>query len=341
MTDHSKTAPGPWPGPELQDRVATWTAERMTVHGFRPTGGSSLAYHGPLAVVLRTPVDGGQLFTKASIPLFAAEARTTSALASATPAWMPRVIDIEPDEGWLLMDDLGGRLLGDAPQTAWPEGLALFARIQRAWLGRTGDLLAAGAADRPLTQLSDDLPGLLDADGLGDLLDPATRRAWPETLERLQSACGELQAIGLPDSVLHGDLHPWNIAQTEDGLRIFDWSDTAIGSPFIDLAVYLGRARPDVRPAILEPYLRAWSDIASRPALERAAELGMVLGAIDQVRTYLRIAAVHDSAEPSEFAGADAGWVENAIAALDDGLEARFSFGPEESPGQVGPAPCL
>jgi hypothetical protein len=66
--------------------------------------------------------------------------------------------------------------------------------------------------------------------------------------------------------------------------------------------------------------------------LERAAALAMPLGALYQVLMYLRIAAAVPSGELSEFAGADAGWPENAVAALDGGLETRFSFGPEGSP---------
>ena len=323
----------PRPEPELQARVAQWTADRMTAAGLQPVGGSTLAYEGPLAIVLRTPFDGGQLFTKASLPLFAAEARTTRALADATPDWLPRVVDIEPDEGWLLMDDFGDRLLGDEPFEAWPDGLRLFGRIQRVWLGRGGDLLAAGAEERPLEQLSTVLPLLLDVGGLGDRVPAATRRAWPATVERLQGAARELEDIGLPDTILHGDLHPWNIATTPGGLVIFDWSDTAVGPPFLDISVYLGRARRDARRPILDAYLTAWADVAPRAALVRAAELAMPLGAISQVLTYQRIAAAGTSGVPSEFAGADAGWLENAIAGLDDGLDARFSFGPEGTPG--------
>jgi hypothetical protein len=322
----------PWPDPGLHSRVAEWTADALAAAGLRRAGESTLAYEGPLAIVLRTPVEGGRVFTKASIPLFAAEARTTRALAAVTPDWLPTVIDVEPDEGWLLMADLGERLLGDEPFEAWPDGLALFAQIQRTWLGRTGELLASGAMDRPLEELSSALPGLLEIGGLGERLPAATSRAWPAIVDRLQEAARALGAIGLPDSILHGDLHPWNIARTPSGLRIFDWSDTAVGPPVLDLAVYLGRARPATRAAILDAYLQVWSEVAPRAVLLRAAELAMPLGAIDQTRTYQRIAAAR-AGPATEFAGADAGWVENAIAGLQDGLEARFSFGPEGTPG--------
>jgi hypothetical protein len=52
------------------------------------------------------------------------------------------------------MRDLDAPLLGDQPESAWELGLDALAGLQQEWLGRTGDLLAAGAELRPLRQLA-------------------------------------------------------------------------------------------------------------------------------------------------------------------------------------------
>jgi hypothetical protein len=304
----------------------------MTAAGRSPTGPSTLAYTSELGAVFRTPCGDASLYTKCPVPFFVAEGRVTRALGAGTPAWVPVVVDVEPGEGWLVMEDLGNRALGDEPPSEWAGGLAVLGQLQRAWIGRSEELVAAGAQRRPLRDVPQALPTLLEVGGLGERLDPSLRAAWPAARDRLLEACRELEDLGLPETVMHGDFHPWNVAIAPDGLRIFDWSDTAIGAPFLDLAIYLGRAPRAARSAILEPYLRGWSDVAPRAALERAAALAMPLGALYQVLTYQALAPALAGRGPSEFTGADASWLRNALAGLDQGLDARFSFGSEGSP---------
>src|SRR4051794_22703641 len=108
----------PWLEPGWLERVGAWTRDRLRAAGVEPIGESHVVYTGPLAKVLRTPSNIGMYFTKCSVRHFADEARVTQALAIGTPAWVPNVIDIQPDESWLLMADFGSRPLGDEPQTA-------------------------------------------------------------------------------------------------------------------------------------------------------------------------------------------------------------------------------
>ena len=67
------------------------------------------------------------------------------------------MLAIEPDEGWLLVEDIGSRWIGSLPEADRPAALAAGARtlieIQRTMAERPedlADLLAAGAQDRGL-----------------------------------------------------------------------------------------------------------------------------------------------------------------------------------------------
>jgi Phosphotransferase enzyme family len=315
----------PWVAVTWFPRVAAWIEERMDLAGMPPIDRPRIVYQSSIGTVVRTPAAGEVTFTKCPAPLFRAEARITRALADRTPDLVPDVIDIEPAEGWLLMRDLGARTLGELPEADWAHGLGLVGRIQRAWVGGHEALLAAGAERRPMTHLLDRLPGLLEIDGLGDRIGPALREAWPRTLPRLMDACHALADIGIPDALIHGDMHPWNVAVSDTAMRLFDWSDAAIGPSFLDLALFLGRAdEVGRRRAMRDAYLDEWGGVAPRDRLERAAELAMAVGAIYQVVTYQALLPALPPEDAQEFAGADVDWLGRAILGLEHGLAATF-----------------
>jgi Ser/Thr protein kinase RdoA (MazF antagonist) len=82
-----------------------------------------------------------------------------------------------------------------------------------------------------------------------------------------EKADAELARIHRTGSVfpLHGDLHPWNVHRTRDGLTAFDFNDVMIGAPVQDIAITLFYNRqepqyPDLRAAFEEGYrtVRHW-----------------------------------------------------------------------------------
>jgi Ser/Thr protein kinase RdoA (MazF antagonist) len=257
---------------------------------------------------------------KTPVPYFRAEATIAAALARRTPDMVPQVLAVEPAEGWLLMGDVGDRILGKLPESTWADGLRQIPALQRAWIGHTDELAAAGAQVRPLSALAEALPGFLDREHLGDRLEATVRSRWIEGLPRLVDMCHRLDALGLPDTVVHGDMHPWNIAMKDGGLRVFDWSDGAVGHPFVDLPPFLGRAKDAAVPPMLRAaYLDGWSDFLPRDRLETAADLAPTVGALYQVETYLRLNPQIDPHDQHAFKNADARWLGHALNALEAG----------------------
>jgi hypothetical protein len=312
----------PWLDPGWHGRVSRWIAEQLTAAGLPPTGPTQMTYQSPIGMVLRTSAGARNVYLKCPAPQFRAEAAITRSLAERTPGWVPDVIAIEPTQGWLLMSDLGDRQLGNEPEAAWAAGLRRLGEIQHAWVGHWAELIDAGGQHRTLAMLSETVPGLLDVGGLGAQLDPAFLERWPAVRSRLVDACHELADIGLPDALIHGDAHPWNIAVTGGGLIVFDWSDAAIGPSFVDLAVFLRRTKDlRLRRVLRDAYLEAWSGTAPRDRLERATELAMAVGALYQVVTYLTLVPGLPPEDQVVWAGADANWLRNAVDALDRGLD--------------------
>lgn len=109
----------------------------------------------------------------------------------------------------------------------------------------------------------------------------------------IKAQIAELDAFGLPDSVIHGDLNVNNIALTKTGEFIFyDWTDLSISHPFFDLDAMLEwgspfeKEIPDWQKRVRNAYLEAWTDFLPMPELVRAFELSAQLAIMVQALNY-------------------------------------------------------
>jgi len=67
-----------------------------------------------------------------------------------------------------------------------------------------------------------------------------------------------IDSCGLPDVLVHGDAHPGN-ARIGDEVVWFDWGDSRLGNPLLDLAVAEGLP-PGPRRALTRHWLAAWAE---------------------------------------------------------------------------------
>jgi Ser/Thr protein kinase RdoA (MazF antagonist) len=155
--------------------------------------------------------------------------------------------------------------------------------------------------------------------GLGKALAVAYAGAMP----RLTDACAQLESLGLGVSVVHGDFHPWNVAAHDNGCVVFDWSDAAIGHPFMDLIPYILHSRDiGLRRAMVGAYLACWADVASPERLREAVRLALPLGCLYQVVSYRGLFAGLNPDDRADMHGADIDWLEQTLLVLDQGIEA-------------------
>jgi Ser/Thr protein kinase RdoA (MazF antagonist) len=145
--------------------------------------------------------------------------------------------------------------------------------------------VAAGVPDNRSTRAVDKFLAALDDQRLMRELPlaplTADELARVRSLEpRLREAVGTLDALGLPDSIQHDDLHAWNVCVREGAYRFIDWGDSCVGHPLGSLGVPLwhvpddtGRARARVRDAYLEP----WTRLAARHELAAACDAAVLV----------------------------------------------------------------
>jgi hypothetical protein len=314
-----------WSRPGWLAEAAQWMRRHMTAAGYVDPEVPRIHQLWGISVVLSAASHTGRAFLKCSGDRFRHEGRVTQALADRSPGYLPDVLAIEPDRGWMLMGDLDAPLLGDQPESAWALGLDALAALQQMWLGRSDELLAAGAEPRPLSQLADWVRGTpLDA-GLMGRFAPEVHDAWLAAAPAMADACLTLDRTGPGPSLVHGDFHPWNVAAGQAGTRIFDWTDAAVGHPFLDLVTYIMRTSdPARRRQLLQRYLGLWSRHLSRHDLQAAGQLALVVGALHQAYNHWQLIPTVMPDDLAQLRDGDVQWLRRALDRLDHGIRGAY-----------------
>lgn len=197
-------------------------------------------------------------YFKAVFPLFYCEPAVTEALAREHPRNVPELIRVDHERGWMLMRELPGTVVGDS-----------------------GSAAGAVEAVRTLAEL---------------------QRFWSTRTDELFELGAQDRrvdiALPLPQTIGHGDFHPYNV--TFDGERavIFDWSDACVAHPLLDLHLFIDSI-PDERDALIEAYAEPWAGVASADELRAALALAEWLSCRHQAESY---AAIAEGVEPDDRA---------------------------------------
>jgi hypothetical protein len=320
--DQLAGAPGPpermpWAEAGWYDATVEWIEERVAELGRSITGPITQRKHWSISSILRVPTAEGPIWCKDVPTFFAQEGPVLEVLCRTTPGPLPVVL--ARADGRVLLEDLGGASLEafDAPVEDHERAARLLATMQLEWIDRVDELLAAGAVDRRLALLPahaaaiaarPDVTGGLDAERRSRL--DALVAALPERCAALADSDG-----GVPATLVHGDFHPGNVAKRPDGsLVVFDWTDVAVGHPFVDLAPY----RPH-RDAVIAAYAGVWRERVGNEAVDRALELIPPIAALHHGVSYARLLDGVEPDERYEFDDEPLGWAHTALVSSDHG----------------------
>jgi hypothetical protein len=227
------------------------------------------------------------------VPALALEARIVAVISSRRPEVVPPPLALDAERGWLLLRDAGTMLRDvvarERSVEPWLEVLSLYGGLQRSCEADVPALLAAGCPDLRLPVLPGRLAAL--ADELAD--DPAEGLSAPEltalrdSVLRVEAWCGQLAALGIPDSVQHDDLNDGQVFLGDGHVAILDWADACVTHPFLSLSVALegviAWGPDDVAGSVdLSPfrdaYLARFVDLASTDELRAAVPAALRVG---------------------------------------------------------------
>jgi hypothetical protein len=308
-----------WARPGWLEATTDWLAGELRRHGRTIRGPVEQLSSWAISSSLAMETDSGRVVLKSVPALFGHEPALTQALARQHPGRVPNVLAIDVDRGHLLMEAFGGAQLGNEEPARWGEGLMAIAEVQQAWIGRREEAAALGVEDRTLGALGRELESIITDQQASPELDPDVRRRLLERQPHYRELIGRLQEGPVPETLVHGDFHPWNVQRDDGRLVIFDWSDACWGHPFFDVPTFTARTEDlGAREAMRSAFVSAWAafgDTATLRALLTAAE---ILGELHYAISWRRLQAIF---EPGVFPVVDTGvqrHLEYALAASEE-----------------------
>ena len=187
----------------------------------------------------------GAAWLKCVPPFFAHESTVLGLLSGES---VPRVLatdghrqllaPMEGDDGYHASFAQHVRLIGELTE------------LQARTSTRAGELLAAGVPDQRLPSLAASLADLVARHA-------PTVRPLRRLVDDLPERLAAIEACGLPDVLVHGDAHPGNARVGGPRPIWFDWGDSCVGHPLLDLRVTLHDTDGD-RARVVGPWLAAW-----------------------------------------------------------------------------------
>jgi Phosphotransferase enzyme family len=328
----------PWAARGWFAEAERWLREAMAAIGRPLTGPVAQERAWELSCVLRAPTATGDVWfkTNAALPLFVNEGVVLTTLAELFGDRVPALLAVDPERGWMVLDDLGEEVGWSAPLEVVEEVARSFARMQVEAAGQADRLLAAGCHDRRLDRLAaqasawlpqveatGELPGIDDETWLSAAELAAVRAALPQVLD----CCAELAGFAIPPSIVHGDLHLGNVARGPAGYRFFDWTDACVAHPFLDVATIRrgtsyseGEAdnEAELRARLRAAYLPEWAAFEPPERLDRAYRLAAPLGALHQAVSYRSIVSSQQPPIDVHMGQSTAWWLRRMLACLAD-----------------------
>ncbi|RZU73542.1 phosphotransferase family enzyme [Micromonospora kangleipakensis] len=234
----------PWAEPGGPARSLAWATAQLHRLG-RPATVVAQQRTWNLSAIWRLDGDHGTAWLKQVPDFFRHEAAVLRWLGHTAPGTAPT----------LLADDGSGRVLldhvpGEDRYAAGVEERAGVAADHHAIQVRAADdvaaLVAAGVPDRRGPAL---------ARWIRAALAPHDVSTVDGLLAGLDDRLDEVRRCGLPDTLVHGDLHPGNVRGDGERRVIIDWGDAFVGHPAFDIL----RLTEALDPATAGPLLAAWA----------------------------------------------------------------------------------
>lgn len=322
----------PWDMPGWQEDVTTWIAGRLAEKGLRATGPVEIVHQRPWSAFVRQPTDQGLVHFKAPAPMYAHEVPLTETMLHLRPDLTLPLLGSDAQRGWMLSADAGVtfRALGQTTEQLqhWEVLLPLYAELQIQLAPHVTTLLSHGVPDRRLAAfpvlygaLLDDEAHLMIGQELG--LTAEQHHQLRELEQRLTEECAQLEELGLPDTLVHEEIHENNVLFGERGYTLTDWSDSSIGHPFFTMIVTVrsiahwlkldefGPELARVRDAYLEP----WTGFASRERLNAGLEVALRLGMVNRSLSWHHCVAALAPELGAEYADNVPGWLQDYLIA--------------------------
>jgi hypothetical protein len=300
---HDQSIELPWEQPGWFEQASAWIHAQLAACGWRSVGPVELVRLRPWSAFARVPTINGMAYFKAPSPDAHYEAALTQALAQWRPDCTVPILAVDLDRGWLLSADAGPTLHDVSPSTDqlahWMKLLPLCVELQVVMAERVPDVLALGLFDRRLERLPHLYAELMEAHenlrvGLEPGLTPAEYRRLCELRAWVATACEQLASLGLPETLVHEEVHSTNVLVNGDRYIFTDWSEGVITHPLFMMLVTLRATADRLEVAedgpemlrLRDAYLEPWTTFETREKLLAAFAVAYRLAMVNRALSW-------------------------------------------------------
>jgi len=186
-----------------------------------------------LSSIWRIDTDHGPAWLKEVPPFMAHEGAVLRWLERR--GWPTTPVPLGTDGRRLLLADIPGT---DRYDSAPDERIGMVTKlldIQTDAMSRLGELSAIGVPTEYAIDLRTAAESHLPAWLAQSRLDDADRAVLTDLVGGLGDRLADVEACGVPYTLVHGDFHPGNVRSDGVDQVIIDWGDSRIGHPVMDL----------------------------------------------------------------------------------------------------------
>ena len=277
----------PWAQPNGPRASVAWAVEQLAALG-RPDVTAVQLRTWNLSAIWRLDSRGRPVaWLKQVPPFYEHEPDVLRAVADVEAGLVPRVLAVG-EHGRILLADVDGSDRYGAGAEECAQIAADWHPVQVALADRVDKLLAHGAPDQrdPVARIRQVAASRrLDVPGLAELVDSLD--------VRLTKAA----ACGLPDTLVHGDLHPGNVRSGGARRVLLDWGDAGVTNPAYDIIRLTGGLPWREAAEVVHRWAVRWRGDAPGSVPERAVDLLRPVAALRAAVTY---ADLLGAIEPSE-----------------------------------------
>ncbi|NES30769.1 phosphotransferase [Micromonospora terminaliae] len=284
LTPHPLRAPYAEPGGPA--RSVAWATGELRRLG-RPVTAVAQQRTWNLSAIWRLDGPAGSAWLKQVPPFFRHEAAVLRWLGTAAPATAPTLLAAD-DTGRMLLDHVPGEDRYGADEAERAAVAADHHTVQLRAAGAAAGLVAAGVPD---------LRGPALAGWIRDRLAPHDPGVAADLLAGLDDRLDQVRDCGLPDTLVHGDLHPGNVRGDGTRRTVIDWGDAFVGHPAFDILRLTETLDPPVAGRLRDAWAARWRADVPGSDPQRAVEL---LRPVAELRLAAVYAMFLAGIEPSE-----------------------------------------
>jgi hypothetical protein len=281
---------GPFAKPGWLRELCTWIAQQIEPLKIKLTGTFRQLNASASFSLMRFETTGPAVWFKAAGKPNSHEFKIVSILATLFPAYLPPILAVRPQwNAWLTTEAEGTSPDTNSTFSTWRTISARLAELQIASLHEVPRLISAGCRDIRVSSLlnsADEFFAVMATLMKQQIKTPPSILTSEDILQlskRIKEILSLLAETGIPDALNHLDLNPGNIFVSGDRCTFIDWSEAAIGHPFLTLQYmleHLTRLRPDYvdrREELVSAYASQWQRFDPRSAVSHSLALGPLI----------------------------------------------------------------